>query len=94
MSRIFRWFIDAHIVCADTGLKWRLTGFYGHPDTSKHEETWTLLESLSYSSTLPWLCLGDFNEIIGHAEKAGGNLRPAKKMDRFRIAISHCGFFD
>ena len=33
-----RWFIHAHIVCADIGLKWRLTGFYGHPDTSKRKE--------------------------------------------------------
>ncbi|XP_075674814.1 uncharacterized protein LOC142644006 [Castanea sativa] len=89
-----RWFIDAHIVCADTGLKWRLTGFYGHPDTSKREETWTLLESLGSSNALPWLCLGDFNEIISHMEKAGGSLRPARQMDRFRTAISHCGFVD
>ena len=88
------WFIDAHIVCADTRLKWRFTSFYGHPDTSKHEETWTLLELLSCSSTLPWLCLDDFNEITSHTEKAGGNLRPTKQMDRFHTAISHCGFFD
>jgi len=38
-------------------------GFYGHPKTSRREETWTLLESLSQVSTLPWLCIGDFNKI-------------------------------
>ena len=41
-----RWFINTYIVCANASLKWRLIGFYGHPDTSKWEETWTLLESL------------------------------------------------
>ena len=34
-----RWFIDAHVVCPNIGQPWRLTGFYGHPDTSKREET-------------------------------------------------------
>lgn len=40
------WYIDAHIVCDSTGAKWMLTEFYGHPNTSKWEETWALLESL------------------------------------------------
>lgn len=89
-----RWFIDAHIVCADIGLKWRLTGFYSHPNTSKREETWTLLESFGCSNTMPWLCLGDFNEIISRREKAGESLRPNRQMDRFHTAISCCGFLD
>ncbi|KAL0001943.1 hypothetical protein SO802_015724 [Lithocarpus litseifolius] len=76
------------------GAKWRLTGFYSHLDTSKREETRALLESLGHSNTLPWLCLGDYNEILSQAEKAGRRLRPARQMDRFRMAISHCGFQD
>ena len=58
-----RCFIDAHMFCETTGLCWRLTGFYGHHETSKREETWTLLRSLGQSNHLPWLCVGDFNEI-------------------------------
>nr|POE92969.1 hypothetical protein CFP56_48115 [Quercus suber] len=80
--------------CRGRCITWRLTGFYGHPDTNKREETWTLLESLGRSNTLPWLCLGDYNEILSQTEKAGGRLRPARQMDRFRMAISHCGFLD
>nr|POF20769.1 hypothetical protein CFP56_73574 [Quercus suber] len=75
-------------------LKWRLTGFYRQPDTSRREETWTLLESLKHSNNLLWLCLGDYNEIISQAEKSGGSLRPARQMDRFREVIHHCGFID
>ena len=47
------WFIDAHVFCETTGICWRLTGFYGHLKTSKREETWTLLESLSQTNHLP-----------------------------------------
>ena len=89
-----RWYIDTHIVCDSIGPKWRLTRFYGHPDTSMQEETWALLESLGHSNTLPWLCLEDYNEILSQAEKAEGCLRPARQMDRFRMAISHCSFLD
>ena len=59
----FSRFIDAHMFCETIGLCWRLTGFYGHHETSKREETWTLLRSLGQSNHLPWLCVGDFNEI-------------------------------
>ncbi|XP_030969697.1 uncharacterized protein LOC115989974 [Quercus lobata] len=87
-----RWFIDAHVVCETTGLTWKLTGFYGQLDTSKREETWTLLESLGQSNTLPWLCVGDYNEIVKCSEKLGGALRPARQMDRFCTVIHHCRF--
>ena len=68
--------------------------FYGHLDTNKREETWTSLESLKLSSNLPWLCLGGYNEIVSQMEKHGGCLWPTKQMDRFRLAIHHCGFVD
>ena len=89
-----RWFIDAHLFCNVTGSKWRLTGFYGQPDTNRREETWTLLESLKHSNNLPWLCLDDYNEIISQTEKSGGDLRPTRQMDRFCSVIHHCGFTD
>ena len=40
-----------------TGMCWRLTNFYGHLETSKCEENWTLLESLKQSNHLPCLCV-------------------------------------
>ncbi|XP_075645208.1 uncharacterized protein LOC142616209 [Castanea sativa] len=89
-----RWFIDAHVVCETIGLTWRLTGFYGQPDTSKREETWILMESLGRSNTLPALCVGDYNEIVKRLEKLGGALRPARWMDRFCTVIHHCHFLD
>ena len=88
------WFIDAHILCNDTSLKLRLISFYGQPDTSRREETWTLLESLKHSNNLPCLCLGDYNEIISQTEKSGGRLRPTRQMDRFCEVIHYCGFMD
>ena len=69
-----RWHIDAHITCNKIGTKWRMTGFYGHPVTSKREETWSILESLGHANQLLWLCIGDYNEIVSQFEKSGGRL--------------------
>ena len=91
---ITRWYIDAIVDSDNNGDIWRLTGFYGHPETSKREETWQLLESLSHVSALPWLCIGDFNEITSATEKAGGNVRSERQMTRFRDVIHFCGFHD
>lgn len=69
-------YIDA-IVTEKQGMKkWRFTGFYGHLETGKREESWKLMESLSHRSNLPWVCMGDFNEIIHAKEKEGGGVRP------------------
>lgn len=38
----------------------------------------------------PWLCLGDFNEILASKEKLGGVARPQACMDRFREALVSC----
>ena len=55
--------IDVH-VHMDTHSWWRLTGFYGHPEQHKRHETWKLLTHLGSRNQAPWLCLGDFNEIL------------------------------
>ena len=43
---------------------WRLTGFYGEPDTSIQNEGWNMLRMLSSKPRLPWCCFGDFNELL------------------------------
>jgi hypothetical protein len=50
---------------------WKLTCFYGHPDWTKRHESWALLNHLRSFAPLPWLCVGDFNEITEQSEKMG-----------------------
>ena len=74
--------IDAEIIQAN-GLRWRITGFYGHPEAALHPRSWALLRHLSLVSNIPWLVIGDFNDITRLEEKSGGDDRNATQMVEF-----------
>ena len=43
---------------------------------------------------LPWLMVGDFNEILSNNEKEGGNIRPQRCMQQFRDCLFDCNLED
>ena len=47
-------------------------GIYGHPEANQKKHTWTLLRRLADLVVSPWLCFGDFNEVLNLNEKMGG----------------------
>ncbi|KAL0404654.1 UNVERIFIED_CONTAM: hypothetical protein Sradi_2106200 [Sesamum radiatum] len=81
--------IDAVIAKEDGIEGWRFTGVYGHLEAAKRIESWKLLRSLRRSSIRPWLCAGDFNEILSQDEKAGAP-RPRKQIEEFRDCLFDC----
>ncbi|KAL0001323.1 hypothetical protein SO802_015104 [Lithocarpus litseifolius] len=82
------------IVNKNSGDPWRFTGFYGEPETHKRQESWDLLRSLYGQSSLLWLCVGDFNEIVKQSEKLGGRLKSYAQMQIFRDALDECELMD
>lgn len=68
-------YIDGDMVEAD-GFIWRLTGFYGEVKSDQKERSWQAPRTLNAGRRRPWLCLGDFNEILFRHEKDGGVPRP------------------
>ncbi|XP_074298024.1 uncharacterized protein LOC141628826 [Silene latifolia] len=75
------------------GVKWRMTGFYRWPSISNRHLSWQLLRLLASQSQQPWICLGDFNEILFSTEMVGGS-RPQWQMNQFRDAVDDCGLRD
>ena len=69
--------IDVEINSGDGFGWWHFTSFYGNPDSSSRDESWSCLKYLSGISQLPWLVIGDFNELTGLSKKEGGATRPA-----------------
>ena len=71
MDSFSKYHIDA-IVNGGTDNAWRLTGFYGEPETSRRHEGWVMLRMLSSKPKLPWCCIADFNELLKVSDKRGG----------------------
>ena len=43
---------------------WRLTWFYGEPNTSHRSKGWNMLRLLSSKPKLPWCCFGDLMSCL------------------------------
>ena len=73
---------------------WRFTGFYGSPTVEGKSVAWNILRALRTHHALPWLCVGDFNELLSNGEKWGRRPRPESQMTHFRQVVDDCGFLD
>ena len=73
---------------------WRFTGIYGFPEACRKPETWELLCGLKQKFCLPWICVGDFNEILRGYEKLGGVPRRESEMRGFRDMVDECELVD
>ena len=85
--------IDA-VVSPGIDDAWRFTGFYGAPEVATQEDSWTLLRHLATQTSLPWVCVGDFNEITRLEEKLGGVIHAETQMQSFRDCLDFCGLKD
>lgn len=91
-----RLYIDGEVEEED-GSVWCLTGFYGEPKSDKKERSWSAMRALNAASAVvrrPWLCLGDFNEVLFGYEKEGGMVKAQSCMDKFRESLELCGLSD
>ena len=93
LRAVSRLYLDGDVVEED-GFVWRFTGFNGEPRTERKEVSWRALRALNAARRHPWLCMGDFNEILVGHEKEGGVVRPQICMDRFREVLEECSLDD
>ncbi len=85
--------IDSVIDCSSANPR-RLTCFYGAPETHLRINSWNLLRSLKNQYSMPWCCIGNFNEITRISEKSGNRGRTERQMQEFRDVINECEFID
>ncbi|XP_074346861.1 uncharacterized protein LOC141685668 [Apium graveolens] len=86
-------FIDVQITNVNE-VKWRLTGFYGFPERARIRESWGLLKMLAGVSDLPWVVLGDFNDMVNISDKKGNCAHPQSLLDGFKRTIEECGLIE
>ncbi|XP_031126982.1 uncharacterized protein LOC116029213 [Ipomoea triloba] len=71
--------------------EWRITGFYGYSERSRRHEAWELLLTLKGRSTLPWVVMGDFNDLVSQSEKRGLHPHPENLLQGFCETLAECG---
>jgi exonuclease III len=86
--------INAKISSPISWLVWKCTGFYGNPESGKRGEAWDLLRYLSTIDPVPWVCVGEFNEILNLSEKWGGNECQRGLMEAFQSTLEECRLLD
>ena len=88
-----KYHIDS-IIHGGSNQAWKLTGFYGEPDTSLRSEGWNMLRMLGSKPQLPWCCFGDFIELLEVHDKQGRAPWAHNLMQNFHDALDHCGIVD
>jgi endonuclease/exonuclease/phosphatase family metal-dependent hydrolase len=85
--------IDARVKEGDNE-PWRLTCVYGEAQVSQRFKTWDMLKHIKSSNPLPWLCIGDFNEVLHQHEHEGTAERSLAQIAGFRETTDVCGLAD
>lgn len=93
VTKFSQYHVDTEIYERDKE-PWRLTFVYGEANRAKREKTWELLKIIKCHSPLPWICMGDFNEILYPQEQFGPNPREEYLIEGFRNAVDVCGLCD
>ena len=65
-----------------------LTGYYGFPECRR--ASWTLLRALAIRSSLPWVCIGDFNDLLSPWDKKEDVAHPNWLFRGFHGALTNC----
>ncbi|KAL0446124.1 UNVERIFIED_CONTAM: hypothetical protein Slati_1740300 [Sesamum latifolium] len=68
-------------------------GINGELDASRRRLVWEKLMLLSNQFDAPWLCAGDYNEVLFQHVKTGGD-RPQWQMEDFRRTLEQCDLCD
>lgn len=86
-----------HIDCSvteESSEAWRLTCIYGEAQTNLRYKTWDMMRDIADHSSLPWLCIGDFNEVLRLDEQEGLGERSNAQIQAFRGAVDACMLMD
>jgi hypothetical protein len=85
--------LDVKITEAE-GDPWRLTCVYGEAQVPLRFKTWDVMKHIKSANALPWVCIGDFNEVLHQHENVGPAERNFAQMQGFRDAVDVCELAD
>ena len=73
---------------------WLLSAIYASPRLEERKLLWKNLATIAPLHDLPWLTLGDFNELLASSDKLGGNPLNPRRVQFFKECLDSCGMVD
>ncbi|KAH7848430.1 hypothetical protein Vadar_002675 [Vaccinium darrowii] len=85
-----------HTIVTDkvNSYTWAATFVYGCPTKAGKEQVWEDIKEIGRFERLPWLCMGDFNEILSCTDKLGGKSCNQQRIALFHDMLNSCGLVD
>ena len=80
--------IHALVKVLPSSPSWLLSAIYASPNLECRKILWNNLCSVASTFSFPWLCIGDFNEVLNSSEKFGGKGVNSKRISLFRDCIN------
>ena len=62
----------------------RIFWVYGPIKFEERQEVWSLISNKGKDIDIPWVCIGDFNDIFYNYEKEWGKIRETRKNEMFQ----------
>nr|XP_023912507.1 uncharacterized protein LOC112024102 [Quercus suber] len=77
-----------------SNLSWMLSSIYASPRFEERKLLWGNLANVASLHNLPWLMLGDYNELLSCHDKNGGNPLNPRRVQLFKECLDACGMID
>ncbi|XP_057440277.1 uncharacterized protein LOC130732189 [Lotus japonicus] len=78
----------------DTSSSVQVLAIYGWPEEHNKWRTWDLVRRYKPDDSVPWLCIGDFNEVLSPNDKLGGGPVDVARLQDCARTIADCGLRD
>ena len=86
--------IHAIVKVRSSNLSWLILAIYASLRIAKRKILWNNLKIVSQLHNLPWLMLGDFNEVLSGDDKFGGNSVNLNRVLEFKECLDECNMLD
>ena len=86
--------IHATVKVRNSNLTWLISPIYASPCLVERKILWSNLSKVAQLHKLPWLLLGNFNEVLCGKEKFGGRRINLNIALEFKDFLDACNFLD
>nr|XP_023878277.1 uncharacterized protein LOC111990725 [Quercus suber] len=86
--------IHALVQVKSSNTSWIISAIYASPRYVDRRLLWDNLTTVASLHNLPWIMLGDFNEMLNNSEKFGGLPINIGRALKFKACLDACGMID